>query len=87
MDPGTHRRVGGAGQYVKKSSGAPFRPLGAAKAALGAWFSCGPPLFHRGPSGALNLGIRGLSAGGNGDDMLHPSHFTELEKIILGVVS
>ena len=38
--------------------------------------STGPELFHRGPGEGLNFWTPGIPAVGNGEALLHPSHFT-----------
>ena len=55
-------------------------PSGCWGAAKGVWrvpeFSAGPELFHRSPGEVLNFWTPGLPADGNGEALLHPSHFT-----------
>ena len=55
-------------------------PSGRCGAAKGVWrvpeFSAGPELSHRSPGEVLNFWTPGLPADGNGEAVLHPSHFT-----------
>ena len=55
-------------------------PPGRWGAAKGVWrapeLSAGPELFHRGPGEGLNFWTLGFPADGNGEALLHPSHFT-----------
>ena len=74
---GGSRWVGGAGLSVTERSGATSRPLGLSKRSRRApEFSAGPELFHRGPGEGLNFWTLGFPADGNGEALLHPSHFT-----------
>ena len=55
-------------------------PPGRWGAAKGVWrapeLSAGPEPSHRGPGEVLNFWTPGLLADGNGEALLHPSHFT-----------